>query len=116
MKKITTLLPVLAIVFGLAGSAQAYTFVTLDVPGATYTYARGINDSGETSCENTTSSWEYTTFTTASCINIPQGQFAANYPIINYIFPTGSEGTYEWYSVIVPCGFDVTNPANWLAN
>ncbi len=47
MKRITILLAALAMVFGVTGSAQAYTFATLDVPGAMRTYAWGINDSGD---------------------------------------------------------------------
>ncbi len=49
MKRITSLLAALALGFGLAGSARAYTFVTLNYPGATQTYAYGINDSGHIS-------------------------------------------------------------------
>ncbi len=47
MKRITTLLAALAMVFGLAGSALAYTFATLGMPGASTTSARGINDAGD---------------------------------------------------------------------
>lgn len=43
MNRITTLLAALAMVFGLADLAQAYTFVPLDIPGASTTSARGIN-------------------------------------------------------------------------
>jgi subtilisin family serine protease len=51
----------------------------------------------------------------ANCINIPVGPFVADYPIVTHQFPEGSEGAYQWYAVIVTCGADVTNPANWLA-
>lgn len=46
-KRLTILLLLMVMVFGLTGPAQAYTIVTLDVPGAIDTQARGINDSGD---------------------------------------------------------------------
>jgi hypothetical protein len=49
------------------------------------------------------------------CVNIPVGTFVTDYPLLTYTFPEGSEGIYRWYGVIVPCGADVRNPANWLA-
>ncbi len=47
MKRITSLLAALSLVFGLAGSARAFTFATLDMPGASTTSARGITDAGD---------------------------------------------------------------------
>jgi probable HAF family extracellular repeat protein len=43
-------LVVLSLILALAGDAKAqptYSFTTIDVPGALYTYPTGINDSGQ---------------------------------------------------------------------
>jgi len=47
--KITTvmLFAAMALIFGLSGIAQAYTFTKLDYPGASFTSAEDINDSGK---------------------------------------------------------------------
>ena len=47
MKRMTTLLAALALVFGLSASAQAYIFETLDPPGVDLTVPGGINDLGD---------------------------------------------------------------------